>query len=205
MTLKELIRQGEGETLDFKQTISSSQKIAKTLAAFANSKGGKLLVGIKDNGNVCGVRPDEEMHMLQAAAEVFCRPELQVEYTTELVDGKAVLVADIKESENKPYYAKGEDGKWWAYIRVKDKCLLASKVMLDVMRSDSRGDVSEIKFGNAEKILLQYLESNERITLKEFAKKANISRWRAGKIMVNLVRMKVIKVLSHEKTDYYSI
>jgi len=205
MTIKQLIKQGEGETLDFKQTINSSQKIAKTLSAFANSKGGTILVGVKDNGAVCGVRADEEMHMLKAAAEVFCKPEVEVDYSAELFEGKQVLVAAIKESEKKPHYAKGEDDKWWAYIRVKDKCLLASKVMLDVMKSDSKGEASEIKFGKAEKILLQYLESNERITLKEFAKKANISRWRAGKILVNLVRMKVIKVLSHEKADYYSI
>ena len=203
--LRQLIKQGESETLDFKQTISSSQKIAKTLAAFANSKGGRLLVGVKDNGVIYGTRPDEERHMLQAAAEVFCKPEIPVNYTTEVLDGKTVLVAEVKESENKPHFAKGEDGKWWAYLRVKDKCLLASKVMLDVMRSDSRGEASEMQFGKAEKILLQYLESNERITLKEFAHKANISRWRAGKILVNLVRMKVIKVLSHEKADYYSI
>jgi predicted HTH transcriptional regulator len=203
--LKKLISEGEGECLDFKQEISGIQKIAKTLVAFANTKGGKLLVGIKDNGKVIGVRAEEEKFMLQGAAESFCKPPVKLLFSSEVVDGKVVLIAEIPESVDKPHFARGEDNKWWAYIRVKDKCLLASKVMLDVMKSDSRGEDPKITFGNAEKRLLAYLEKNERITLKEFCKLTNIGRWRANKILVNLVRMKVIKVLSHEKADYYSI
>jgi predicted HTH transcriptional regulator len=203
--LRHLILQGENEFVDFKQTISGIQKIAKTLVAFANTKGGKVLVGVKDNGKVIGVRSEEERYMLQGAAENFCKPPVEINFSEEIVEGRYVLVAEIPESQVKPHFAKGEDGKWWAYIRVKDQCLLASKVMLDVMRSDTRGEESQITFGKAEKRLLEYLEKNNRITVKEFCRIANISRWRANKILVNLVRMKVIKVLSHEKTDYYSI
>lgn len=205
MDIKKLIRQGEGENLDFKQEISGVQKIAKTLVAFANTKGGKILIGVKDNGKILGARVEEEKFMILGAAEAFCKPSVPVTFMTESVEGRTILIVNIPESENKPHYAKGEDNKWWAYIRVKDKCLLASKVMLDVMKSDTRGDVSRITFGKAEKRLLEYLEKNERITLKEFCRLSNISKWRANKILVNLVRMKVIKVLSHEKMDYYSI
>lgn len=202
--LRNLILKGENETVDFKQTISGIQKIAKTLVAFANTKGGKVLVGVKDNGKVVGVRSEEERYMLQGAADNFCKPPVKLVFSEEMVEGRPVLVAEIPESDLKPHFAKGEDGKWWAYIRVKDQCLLASKVMLDVMKSDTRGEESKITFGKAEKRLLEYLETNNRITAKEFCKIANISRWRANKILVNMVRMKVIKVLSHEKTDYYS-
>ena len=191
--------------MDFKQTISSVQKIAKTLVAFANTKGGKVLVGVKDNGRIIGVNPDEEKHMLLGAADHFCKPPVQLQFKEVKTEGKSLLMAEVKESECKPHFAKGEDNKWWAYIRVKDKCLLASKVMLDVMKSDTKGEVSKITIGKAEKRLLDYLDKNDRITLKEFCKLANISRWRANRILVNLVRMKVIKVLSHEKADYYSI
>jgi predicted HTH transcriptional regulator len=203
--IKKLISQGEGECLDFKQEITGIQKIAKTIVAFANTKGGKLLVGVKDNGKIMGARVEEEKYMIQGAADNFCKPPVNVHFLVEISDGKMVLVAEIPESDHKPHYAKGEDNKWWAYLRVKDKCLLASKVMLDVMKSDTKGETTQITFGNPEKRLLAYLEKNERVTMKEFCKMANISRWRANKILVNLVRMRVIKVLSHEKTDYYSI
>ena len=203
--LQQLIKLGENETVDFKQTISSAQKIAKAIVAFANTKGGKILVGVNDNGGISGVNVEEEMHTMQAGADIFCKPPVELEFTEEIINGKSILIAHIQESEVKPHYVLGEDKKWWAYIRVKDQCLLASKVMLDVMRSNTRNDVSLIKFGFPEKVLLEYLEKNSRITLKEFCKLANIGRWRAGKVLVNLVRMQVIKILSHEKTDYYSL
>lgn len=204
-SINELIKKGESETLDFKQTISSSLKIAKTLSAFANTRGGKILVGVKDNGTIAGARTEEETYMLEAAAEVFCKPPVTIGFIEERLNRKVILVADISESDKKPHYAKDENGKWWAYIRAKDKTLLASKVMLDVMRNETRGDDVMIKFGWPEKRLLEYLQNHERITQKEFCRMANISKWRANKILVNLVRMRIIKVLSHEKADYYCL
>jgi predicted HTH transcriptional regulator len=200
-----LIEKGEGETVDFKQTISSSRKIAKTIVSFANTKGGKILVGVKDNGVILGTHSEEEKYMLEHAAQVYCKPPITLLYDEDTIEGKELLIATVPESHDKPHYCKDDDDKWWAYIRVKDKCLLASKVMLDVMRSDTRQINPEIKFGEAEKRLLKYLENNEKITIKEFCKLANISRWRANKILVNLVRMRIVKVLSHEKQDYYSL
>lgn len=205
VNLKELIAKGEGERLDFKQSISSAQKIAKTLSAFANTKGGVLLVGIKDNGSPAKINPEEEKYVLEMAGGLYCKPEITLDFDVEEYLGRQILVAQVHPSKAKPHYAKGDDDKWWAYIRVHDQSLLASKVMLDVMRSDAENRESKLEYGTAEKILLQYLEKNVRVTMKEFCKLANIGRWRAQKIMVNLVRMGVIKVVSTEKTDFYSL
>jgi len=70
-----LIEEGEHQQLDFKFEISDSKKIARSLVAFANTDGGKLLVGVKDNGAIAGVRSDEEFHMVEAAAQLYCRPD----------------------------------------------------------------------------------------------------------------------------------
>lgn len=191
--------------MDFKQTITSAQKIAKALVAFANTKGGVLLVGIKDNGATAKINPEEEKYMLEMAAGLHCKPEVKIHFSVQEYLGRNILIAEVPQSRTKPHYTKGEDGKWWAYIRVHDQCLLASKVMLDVMRSDAVEEASKLTFGTAEKILLNYLEQNQRVTLPEFCKMANIGRWRAQKILVNLVRMGVVKVISTEKVDFYSI
>ena len=50
----ELIAEGEHEMQDFKFAISDSRKIARSIAAFANKAGGRLLIGVKDNGNIAG-------------------------------------------------------------------------------------------------------------------------------------------------------
>ena len=58
-----LIAEGEHQRQDFKFEISDARKIAKTLSAFANTDGGRLLIGVKDNGKIAGVRSDEEQYM----------------------------------------------------------------------------------------------------------------------------------------------
>ncbi|RLD33003.1 MAG: ATP-binding protein, partial [Bacteroidetes bacterium] len=70
--IKDLIAEGEHQRLDFKFEISDSKKIARTLAAFANTDGGRLLVGVKDNGVIAGVRSEEEYYMVEAAASMYC-------------------------------------------------------------------------------------------------------------------------------------
>ena len=58
--IKQFIFEGENVNVDFKKTITSCQKIAKTLVAFANNKGGRLLVGVADNGTIKGVKSEDE-------------------------------------------------------------------------------------------------------------------------------------------------
>ena len=67
----ELIEEGEHEMQDFKFSISDSRKIARSISAFANHSGGRLLVGVKDNGNIAGIRSEEEFYMIEQAAEMY--------------------------------------------------------------------------------------------------------------------------------------
>ena len=106
-----LIAEGEHQQQDFKFEISDARKIAKTLSAFANTDGGKLLIGVKDNGKIAGVRSDEEQYMIEAAAGLYCSPEVNYTMQTYLVEGRSVLVVQIEESDRKPVYAKDEAGQ----------------------------------------------------------------------------------------------
>jgi predicted HTH transcriptional regulator len=74
--LKKLIAEGENQKLDFKYCISDSRKIARTLTAFANSDGGRILIGVRDNGSIAGIKSDEEYYMVDTAALLFCRPAI---------------------------------------------------------------------------------------------------------------------------------
>ncbi|WP_431200564.1 AlbA family DNA-binding domain-containing protein [Mucilaginibacter sp. P25] len=70
--VKKLIFEGEGVTVDFKKTITSCEKIARTMVSFANNKGGKLLIGVTDDGTIKGVKSDdEERYMITKAAHFF--------------------------------------------------------------------------------------------------------------------------------------
>lgn len=68
----QLIDEGEHEHQDFKYQISDAKKIARSISAFANNSGGRLLVGVKDNGHIAGVKSDEEIYMIEQAATMYC-------------------------------------------------------------------------------------------------------------------------------------
>ncbi len=203
--IRQLILEGEEVSLDFKKTITSCSKIAKTMVAFAHNTGGRLLVGVADNGDIKGVRSeDEEKYMLTKAAHFYCRPALEPSFEEVYIDDKIVLVAEIRESDIKPHYALGEDNKWWVYIRVKDKSLLASKIVVDVLKAESKEDGVLIEYSGKEKALLEYLESNERITAREYSRMLNLSRRRAQRILVTLVLSGLIRVHTTEKEEFYT-
>ena len=88
-----LIAEGEHQRLDFKFEIADARKIARTLVAFANTDGGRLLIGVKDNGAIAGVRSDEEYYMLEAAAGIYCKPAVSFEFKEWNINGKTVLVS----------------------------------------------------------------------------------------------------------------
>jgi len=196
---------GENEKLDFKQQITSESKIAKTMVSFANHKGGILLVGVDDDKRILGVDPEEEKFMLEKAAGFYCRPEIKL--TINVIHHKKVnfLEVLVPEGKDKPYYAKDDKGKWWVHIRVKDQSLLASKVVVDVLRRQHNDDNIAVPFTSKEKALLEYLRDNDRITLKQYSKMLNLSARRATRIMVNLVSIGAIRMHCTEKTDYYTL
>lgn len=201
----QLIAKGESETLDFKKTISSAAKIAKSLVAFANHKGGRLLIGVNDNKAISGVRSEDEKYMLDLAASFYCKPEVKLEITEWEMGDKIVIEAIIPEGTDKPYYAKGEDGKWWVYIRVKDQSLLASKVVVAVLKRQSAQQNTLIKYTKHEQSLLHYLDKNNRITLKQICKLLNISRWRVQRMLINLISTGILRNHTTEKEEFFTL
>ena len=203
--LMRLIEAGESEVLDFKKEITSAYKIAKTLVSFANHKGGRLLIGVRDDKTIAGIKTEEEKYMLDLAANFYCKPTVELIIKEWNANGKIVLEALIPEGKEKPYYAKGEDEKWWVYIRVKDQSLLASKVTVDVLKRSVETQSAAIAFSSKEEALFTYLKQNERITLKQFCKLINVSRWRATKILVNLISVGVIREHTFEQMPFYTL
>lgn len=204
MNIKRLILEGENVSLDFKKTISKAEKIAKTLVAFANNQGGRLLIGVADDGSIKGVKSEEEeKYMVNKAAHQFCKPAIEPRFEEYLVDDKLVLVAEIPKSDIKPHYALDEQGKWWVYFRVQDKTVLASKILIDVLKKDNHEEGTFISYSAQEKILLEYLDANGRITLKEFSKLTRSAYRKAQKIIVNLILSGIILPHITEKEEYY--
>jgi len=203
--IKSLIQTGENQQLDFKFEISDSRKIAKTLVAFSNTDGGKLLVGVKDNGRIAGVKTDEEFFMVQAAAGMYCKPEIAFESKRWVVDGKTVLEITIPKGDNYPYFAQTEPGKWMAYVRVKDENILATSVHLKVWKNKTHKSGILIEYSEKVKKLMEYLDGNQLITISKFCRTAFLPRNAAESILADLVYLGLIEMEYDGKRFVYKL
>ena len=188
-----LIAEGEHQQQDFKFEISDARKIAKTLSAFANTDGGRLLVGVKDNGKIAGVRSEEERYMVEAAAQLYCTPQVNCEMQAFMVEGRCVLVVTIPESGHKPVYAKDESGRNLAYLRIADENILATPVHLRVWQQSDNPCGELMAFTGREQLLLRLLEENESLSLNKYCRMACISRRAAEHLLAKLIRYDIVE------------
>jgi predicted HTH transcriptional regulator len=212
--VRHLIEEGEGFEIEFKRKVTSPEKVARTMIAFANTKGGHILFGVDDDGSIIGVESEKsEVEMIRRAGLLFASPEIEPEIDIVPFDGLDVIVVYIPESDQKPHSYlgpgngdgnAGEETK--VFIRVNDKTVMASREVVRILRGE-RMDAPplEIEIGDNERRLFQYLDKNERITAKEFSRLVNISEQRASRILVSLVRAGVVRIHTMEKTDYYTL
>lgn len=203
--LYKLIDEGEHQQQDFKYCINDSKKIAKSLVAFANTDGGRLLIGVKDNGNIVGIKSDEEFYMIESAAKIFSKPALTFLTKQWQVDGKTVLEIQIKPSTIKPHFAKDESGKWLAYIRIADENFLAHKIQIEVWKKQKSKQGIFFSYSNNEKFLIDFLQKNNSISYSKFIRLAHISRKNAEEILGNFVITDTIKMNSTKEGTSFSI
>jgi len=148
---------------------------------------------VKDNGKIAGVRSDEEQYMIEAAAGLYCSPEVNYTMQTYQVEGRSVLVVQIEESDRKPVYAKDETGKYLAYLRIKDENILATPVHLRVWQQSESPKGELIEYTEREQLLLNLLEENDRLSLNRYCRLAHLSRRAAEHLLAKFVRYDIVE------------
>ena len=83
------IQKGESQTLEFKEQLPKGQQVAKTLIAFANTSGGKLVVGVSDDRQLVGIQDDifELQDKITSMIYELCAPQLAAQIYIENIDG----------------------------------------------------------------------------------------------------------------------
>lgn len=200
-----LIQEGEHQQQDFKYCINDSKKIAKSLVAFANTDGGRLLVGVKDNGKIVGIKTDEEFFMVEAAAKIYSNPPITFLTQQWQVAGKTVLEIQIEPSKTKPHFASDENGKWLAYLRVEDENYLAHKIHINVWKKINSHEGIHFTYSEHEKFLIDYLQNNSSITISKFIKLAHVSRNTAEEVLTNFVIMDVVKMKTSKEGTHFEL
>jgi len=202
--LIKMIAEGEHQRQDFKYCINDSRKIARSMVAFANSNGGRLLLGIRDNGSVAGVKTDEEYYMAEAAAKLYSKPPLNFQTHQWQIEGKTVLEINIQKSIEAPHYAQNEEGKWLVYIRKEDQNIIAPGILLKVWEQQKSVEGVHIRFTDEEKQMLSLLETNQYLSLNQFSRQAKLPRWKGEKLLVKLIVVGVVGMgISENGTRFF--
>jgi predicted HTH transcriptional regulator len=206
-SLKELVRQGEGNYLEFKLKSNHPDRIVREVVAFANSGGGKLLIGVDDDKFIKGLKyPDEDEYILVRAIEKYCWPAIR--YRLERIpvgDEREVLLFHIPRSVEKPHFVVDSRGEKRAYIRMGDKSLQASREMKEIMRRGKENRDIRFRYGDKERTLMQLLDEQKSVTVDSFASIAGIPRRLASRTLVQLVLAKILEVQPDEAVDHFTM
>lgn len=203
-SLLQRISEGEGLHLDFKYAVTDSKKIARSLAAFANTSGGSLLLGVKDNGRIAGVNSDEEYYMIETAAQVFCKPEVPFDVKRWEVNGKVVLEIIIAESTRKPHSAPDKEGNPTTYIRIADENIKVGYLHAKYLRQ-SCSKPRPVSFGNRHQQLVDLLTASGPLSFTKIWKKQQLSTKEAERLVLDLLSINVIKIESTHEQSRFSI
>jgi hypothetical protein len=203
--IRTLITEGEHQQLDFKFEISDAAKIARSLVAFANTDGGKLLIGVKDNGIIRGVRSDEEKYMLENAAQSYCQPEVSFITKEWEIEDKVVLEVDIPYSKKRIHKAPDKNGEYKAYVRVKDQNLLANGVLMKVWMKRKKNQKIKFIYSKPVQEVLFYLRENPFITLEITKSISGLNKYKTEHLLSDLILLEVIELELSETSEIYRL
>ncbi len=205
--LRKLTTSGEGLKLEFKRKTSYPDKIVCELIAFANTKGGVLLIGVADDGSIPGVKfPEEEIFCLEEALEKHCRPRLTITHQTiPVAHQRFVVKVDVAEGKRKPYSFREADGRKIVYVRYEDKSVQASREMIEIVRRHRPTKSIKLRYGDHEALLMKYLDKHPFITMEHYRALTGMNRFKASRSLVILVLANILQIIPTEKGDRYTL
>ena len=189
--LLSLIREGEHQQQDFKYRVADACKLATSVSAFANTDGGRLLIGVRDDGNLSGVRSEEEIYMMHQAAYKYCKPEASIKFDTYHVEGRTIVVATVPPSSKKPVCAQDEAGRMRAYIRINDENIVASPVHLALWRESQKSQGAMITYNSDIRQLLDAMQGQQ--TLNQVVRLSRLPRYKVINLLARLIRFGTVR------------
>ena len=189
--LLSLIREGEHQQQDFKYRVADACKLAKSVSAFANTDGGRLLIGVRDDGHLSGVRSEEEIYMMHQAAYKYCKPEASIKFDTYHAEGRTIVVATVPPSIKRPVCAQDEEGRMRAYIRINDENILASPVHLALWRESQKPQGAMITYNEDIRKLLDVIHGQQ--TLNQIVRLSRLPRHKVITLMARLIRFGTLR------------
>lgn len=153
--LKDLLKEGESETIEFKPSLSQMDKITQSISAFSNTKGGTVVIGVSDKGEILGVDIGKNTieslaNQIKQNTDPMAYPSIHVEDC----DNKQIVVIEVVEGKQKPVLAYGrafmrvgKSNQKLGFERIRNLAIETSKVHWDerICEDASLDDLDEEK------------------------------------------------------------
>lgn len=194
-----LLRQGEGNSVEFKKRINDSMDLAKEIVAFSNADGGYLVLGVDDkNGHLVGETASKEW--VEAIAKTKCIPAIEPVVSTVHRGDKNILLVKVFKGNNKPYTTNGK-----IYIRenLTIKELQENDAQTIEISTNQQEQLSDIKVNSRQKDSLKYVEINESISNKNYRELFNVSHKTAHIELTDLVKHDFLAVKGKGRSTCY--
>ncbi|MEX1190061.1 MAG: ATP-binding protein [Bacteroidia bacterium] len=192
-SIRDLIARGESQTLEFKFELNSARRISETISAFANTDGGTILVGVKDNGVPAGIRLEEELYVLEAATDIYCKPPVKSEIKRHEIDGRVIIEAYIPQASEKPVLSEYEPGIQKAWLRIGASNRLATPVHLRLWQIAGGKTPPPSQFSDNEQRILELFNQKKWLSLNQVSRLSKLPRFKVIHSLADFSRWEIIK------------
>ena len=213
LSLPELVGQGENEQIEFKRLVHSPSKIAKPITAFANTSGGVILIGVDDDKRIVGIHSEKEiLEVVVEGVKLHIDPEPEINIYHEEFKRRLVLMVLVPESPDKPQYhleqtTDPRTGKSVTEQRVYTREGSRNKALCDdrITLMQSKKNPLNVSFGERERMLLNFLRKNRKITADEYGEMTGLPLAKARESLITLVRSGAVILQTEGGKSYYTM
>ena len=199
-----LISQGEHQQQDFKYKVTDAVKLARSVSDFANTEGGRLLIGVRDDGHLSGVRSEEEIFMMHQAAWKYCQPASSIKFDNYRVEGRNIVIATVPMSNKRPICAIDDEGRQRAYVRIADENIVASPVHLAIWREEQQLHGASFTYGDDERQLMAVLEETPQ-PLNKIVRRSRLPRPKVVMLLARLIRYGLVGMSHGEQSFVFAL
>ena len=204
--LRKVCSKGEGQFIEFKQYASEPNQIIEEISGFLNAGGGKLIIGVRDDGTIIGLKYAEDDHnFLKEHIKSTIKPSINPEFETIPVSNKrAVLVLHIPSGSQKPYAAfNPATNSSKIFYRVNDECIKASRELRSILKQSKRKRGQTIRYSEIEAAVLREIDLAGKLSKAEILKKTKFNSRNISDCLIRLVTSKVLKITPATTGDLY--
>ncbi len=205
--IKSLVNKGESINLEFKLKSNHPKRILNELVAFANTKGGKLLIGIDDSKKIVGLDAgDEDIYLLEKLIYDQIYPTLPFKMQKITVSKtKEIVLIEVTEGKLKPYYVNENPEKrnGVAYIRLKDQSIKAGKILRMMMNSKFKDQPNSISIADDIEIIFSLMKSKEKVSFDEIRKAIGKNKRITEVLLLKMLNMGLIGFDLERQDEFY--